>query len=297
MILTLFKMSRPANILIAIVTLAIGYYLLGVQPTLANGISSTSLMMQSLAFAFAIAFANIQNDVLDINSDKINRPTKPLICGKITIKKAKIAYVILCVLSIICGILDSAIQQVNIFVALFFVALIILLALYNKILKHIPLVKNMTVAFFCTTPFILCLICPIGVIETEEFSLDYIDKICLLYPAALFAFLFTCAREIYKDLEDETGDLKAGIMTFPLIVGSKVANKLACFICIFCLATLILPVLQGYYPVMFLIISTITIMPIVAFTLYYAHCKNYKRAQRLLKVAMAIGLLALVVSC
>jgi 4-hydroxybenzoate polyprenyltransferase len=111
----------------------------------------------------------------------------------------------------------------------------------------------------------------------------------------MFAFLLTTAREIYKDLEDEIGDLKAGIMTFPLIAGAPTARRLAGFICIFCWALLPLPVVQGFYPTLFLIITAAVLTPTFVAILIFAHMKNYRRAQKLVKVAMFAGLVALLV--
>jgi 4-hydroxybenzoate polyprenyltransferase len=111
----------------------------------------------------------------------------------------------------------------------------------------------------------------------------------------MFAFLLTTAREIYKDLEDEIGDLKAGIMTFPLIAGAPTARRLAGFICIFCWGLLPLPVVQGFYPTLFLIITATVLTPTFVAILVFAHKKNYRRAQKLVKVAMFAGLVALLV--
>ena len=101
----------------------------------------------------------------------------------------------------------------------------------------------------------------------------------------------------FKDLEDETGDLKAGIMTFPLIAGSDVARRLAGLITLFCWALLPLPVVQGFYPTMFLIVAGAIITPCVALIIVFAHKRNYRRSQKLVKVAMFAGLVALLVSC
>lgn len=297
MLLALIKMTRPVNIVIAMVTLVIGYYLLGQMPTHENGITWVSLILQAFGFAFAIAFANIQNDIWDLDSDRLNRPERPLVSGKVSIKAAKSAWIVMMTLTLICGIAESLLQRASFVSAIFFLILVVLLRTYNKILKHIPLLKNMTVAFLCATPLILCLFYPTGFKETEDFSLELSDKIGLLYPAMLFAFLLTTAREIYKDLEDETGDLKAGIMTFPLIAGAPTARRLAGFICIFCWAILPLPVVQGYYPTLFLIITGAIFTPTILSILIFAHKRNYRRAQKLVKVAMFAGLIALVVSC
>jgi len=297
MLLALFKMIRPVNIVIAVVTLSIGYYLLSAMPVQEGGISWISLILQSLGFAFAIGFANIQNDMWDLESDRLNRPERPLVQGKVTIKVAKCTWVVLLILTLACGIADSLYTKTNWTACIFFVLLSGLLIAYNRFLKHIPLLKNMSVGLLCATPLVLCLFYPAGVSETEDFSMEAIDKIGFLYPAMLFAFLLTTAREIYKDLEDETGDLKAGIMTFPLIAGSSTARRLAGFICLFCWAILPLPVVQGFYPTLFLIVAGAALTPITAIILVQAHRKNYRAAQKLVKVAMFAGLVALLVSC
>ena len=279
------------------VTLAIGYYLLSAMPTNQGGIEWISLILQTLGFAFAIGFANIQNDIWDLETDRLNRPERPLVSGKISVTAAQRAWIVLLILTIACGFADSIITKTNWTASIFFILLSALLIVYNKWLKHIPLLKNMTVALLCATPLILCFFYPAGISETENFTMDSADKIGFLYPAMLFAFLLTTAREIYKDLEDETGDLKAGIMTFPLIAGAPTARRLAGFICLFSWAILPLPVVQGYYPTLFLIITDAVFTPTILAILVFAHKHNYRRAQKLVKVAMFAGLVALVVSC
>ena len=296
MLAALVKMSRPVNIVIAMVTLAIGYYLLSALPVNQGGIGWVPLVLQALGFAFAIAFANIQNDVLDLASDKLNRPERPLVSGKVSVTAARRAWIVLLALTIACGLADSIIAT-NGTACIFFILLSGLLIAYNKWLKHIPLLKNMTVAFLCATPLILCLFYPTGHKESIESMLGISNKIGLLYPAMLFAILLTTAREIYKDLEDETGDLKAGIMTFPLIAGAPTARRLAGLICLFTWAILPLPVAQGYYPMLFLIITGIAFTPAVIAILVFANKRKYRNAQKLVKIAMFAGLIALVVSC
>lgn len=72
----LFKMTRPVNIVIAIITLLVGYTLLQHNPTL------PVLILQMLGFATAIGFANIQNDILDLECDKLSHPERPLLPAK-----------------------------------------------------------------------------------------------------------------------------------------------------------------------------------------------------------------------
>lgn len=295
MIKTLFKMTRPVNIVIAIITLVVGYFLLGEISFAANAVdalcvSVPAIILQALGFAFAIGFANIQNDILDFESDKKNRPERPLPSGKISMKTAKAAWILMMALCIACGLFDGLITGA------FFVLLCLLLVAYNKKLKHIPLLKNMTVAFLCMTPLILNLLYPTGLQETDIDGIDILTRLGLLYPAMMFAFLLTTAREIYKDLEDESGDLMAGIMTFPIIAGAPTARRLACALIAFTWLLLPLPVMQGYYPLRFLAMTLAALTPAFVYIIAQAKKQNYRKAQSATKAAMFMGLMALIVS-
>lgn len=294
MLATIFKMTRPVNIVIAVVTLFIGYFLQGVLDLGASDIPAYSLVLQALGFALAIGFGNIQNDVLDFESDKKNRPDRPLPSGRISVGTAKTAWIVMAVLTVVCGLADGILSGAYATPSLFFAALVLLLIAYNKKLKHIPLLKNMTVAFLCTTPLILNLLYTVVVIDKT--TIAFSARLGSLYPAMLFAFLLTTAREIYKDLEDESGDLKAGIMTFPLIAGAPTARRLAGALAIFSWLLLPLPVVQGYFSKWFLIVAAATLTPTLGAAIISAHQKNYHRAQGLIKIAMFLGLIALVVS-
>ncbi|SHL23881.1 4-hydroxybenzoate polyprenyltransferase/geranylgeranylglycerol-phosphate geranylgeranyltransferase [Fibrobacter sp. UWH5] len=290
MLMTLIKMTRPVNIVIAVVTLFIGYFLQGVLDFGASDVPAYSLVLQALGFALAIGFGNIQNDVLDFESDKLNRPERPLPSGKISLKAANASWITMIVLTIVCGFADSLISGT------FFVALALLLIAYNKKLKHIPLLKNMTVAFLCTTPLILTLIYPIIPRETDIEPMSLSAKFGFLYPAMMFAFLLTTVREIYKDLEDESGDLMAGIITFPIAAGAPTARRLAGAILVFTWMLLPLPTIQGYYSTIFLILTLATLTPTFATILIQTQKQNYRKSQKLVKISMFVGLIALVIS-
>ena len=108
MFVELFKMTRPKNIVIAIITLVVGYALFGSFPDPYTYIGKGNidhfvlfnpgwiiLVLQAIGFAFAIGFANIQNDILDLDSDKMNRPERPLVTGKVSVKAARRAWIIM----------------------------------------------------------------------------------------------------------------------------------------------------------------------------------------------------------
>ena len=311
---TLFKMTRPVNIVIAIITLIVGYALLRHFPT------TPVLIIQMLGFASAIGFANIQNDFLDLESDKLNRPNRPLVTGKVSIKTARITCYILAVISLLCGLGDSIVQNIRFmdvvkdvehaldfgwmgavilsFPMWFFTLLCALLVAYNRKLKHSPALKNIVVAFLCTTPLLYAV--------QHFFNFSYHSNpeevMWSIIPAIPFALLLTIAREIYKDLEDMAGDQKAGIMTFPLIAGEKIARRLAGDIIIFTWISLPIPVFfldklfSHNYPPIFLVLTAISLTPCFAIALISASSQNYSRAQLFTKFAMLFGLISLIVS-
>lgn len=269
---SLFKMTRPGNILIAVVSLAVGYFL-------SNGkFSSAVFCADALAFAASIAFGNLLNDILDIESDRENCPGRPLPSGKVSLATAKASCAICAVLCLFSASL-GAFQFSRIS---FFVAILIALFLYDRFLKRVPLVKNLTVAFLCTTPIVRAAFLP---------EADFRP----LAAASLFAFVFTLAREILKDLEDESGDLKAGVFTFPLIAGDFRAQVLSSALLLFGALSLPVPVMLGWFRPAFLL-SLIPILPVCLSICQKIFRKDFTSAKKWTKASMVIGIFALVLN-
>ena len=95
MFIALLKMSRLNNAIIAIATLAAGYFLSHCI------FSAQTFFADLIAFTMAISVGNIHNDLLDIETDKLNRPTRPLPSGKISIKTTKISILILSIFTLL----------------------------------------------------------------------------------------------------------------------------------------------------------------------------------------------------
>ena len=269
---SLFQMARLGNILIAEITLAAGIFL-------SQGIFTLrGIAANAIAFAFAIAFGNILNDIFDLEIDKINRPSRPLPAGKISVRSAKIFADICAAITLAAGFISPS-PTTHL---LFFFALLILLFFYDKNIKRIPLIKNVCVAILCTTPLMRSLFLP----QANFYP---------IYTAIGFAFLFTFAREIFKDLEDTQGDLNAGIITFPLVVGENKASLFASLLLLFSLLSIPIPVAIGWMPRSFLW-TLIPLIPLVFFTCRFSQKKQYRTAQKLTKSSMVVGLFFLIFS-
>lgn len=278
-ILALFEMSRPANAIIALVTLGAGYFLSAVPTEGGPGFTSLQLLADCIAMALAIAFANIHNDILDIKSDRINRPDRPLPAGLITIRAATFGAIATVVMALAMALLPTVQHASHL---IFYTALFAGLFLYNRFLKHVPLLKNMVVAFMCTTPLLRMFL-------YSDFRFEP------LYPAIGFAFLYTLAREIVKDLEDVSGDMKAGICTFPIAAGEAKAKMLATMLVAMTWLLLPAPALFNWYPATFLL-ALLPLTPITVAIIISIFKKNFHKASKLIKIAMFCGLVALLIA-
>jgi 4-hydroxybenzoate polyprenyltransferase/geranylgeranylglycerol-phosphate geranylgeranyltransferase len=235
--------------------------------------------MEAISFMAMISFGNIHNDIYDIHIDAINKPNHPLQSGDVSVPIANaligVFFAIPVIVSI--GVLNSM------FHSAFFALILLLLFTYNRWFKSIPIVKNLTVALLCTTPLILA-------VYFQE------DKASLIYPVILFAFFFTFIRELVKDIEDLPGDFKENLITFPVLVGEKRARSFATVMMILSLHTLIVPVLSGVYSPSFFVFANIPVTVILLFSLSKLKNKKYKTSQKLIKLAMLIGIIGLVLS-
>lgn len=271
--LSLFEMSRPGNILIALLTLAVGCWISG-------GNASPALLAADMtAFAFAIAFGNVLNDVFDLSIDRTSHPERPLPSGKTSVFAALLFCAVAFVLAMVPALFHGVCQF---FHAAFYTALFALLFLYDRFFKKIPLFKNATVAFLCTTPLLRVAFYP----EANRHP---------LLVAIGFAFLLTLAREIIKDLEDMEGDRNARIVTFPILVGKFPAQALASALLVLVFFCIPVPVFLAWLPETFLLFA-IPFFPFCLSIVRETARGNFRRAQKLAKASMPVGLTALVLA-
>lgn len=266
-------MIRPGNIFIALCTYAVGIALAQISA------EPFPILADLIAFAFAIAFGNVLNDLLDIEIDRVSHPERPLPAGKVSVFAAKI-FTAACALG---TLLPAALPNFRAIEHLgFYAALLLFLALYDFWLKKIPLIKNVSVALLCTTPLLRLLPFESATVEP-------------LYAAAAFAFPLTLSREIFKDLEDVEGDFKSGIFTFPTVTGERPATLLACLILGYTVLSVPVPVFLDWLGAPFLF-SWLGLIPLAALAVRKAFRKEYRAAQKLVKIMMLCGIVFLILA-
>ena len=268
------RLVRPANALIAAAAVWLGWASLRLQP------EAWLALWGSLSMLLLVAAGNADNDVRDVETDRINRPRRPIPSGHITVGAARAAATALYLGAVLLAWIGSP------FHGGLAMAMAMLLWLYNRFLKGKPLSGNLAVS----------LLCGLAVYFVElplliDFPLEAHDSL----PAALFAFLATFAREVVKDAEDVAGDRAAGHRTFAVTSGAGAARKLAFATVALILALLPFPALFFGYGRAYSLTAIILAGPLVFVILRELSRPDadFTRAQKLLKGLMLAGMVSL----
>lgn len=271
------RLVRPGNALIAAAAVWLGWACLSLRPEwqLAFWGSFSMLLM--------VGGGNADNDALDLDTDRINRPQRPIAAGHIGRGAAWATAFSLYAGAILCAWWGSPLH------GLLAVAMAALLVTYNRALKGRPLAGNLAVS----------LLCGLAVYFVElplliDFPLTTTDSL----PAAVFAFLATFARELVKDAEDVAGDRAAGHRTYAVVRGTEATRILALASVLLLLALIPIPVLwfgyHGSWLALIVILGTPLLIPLLR-TLAHrnAGALHFARAQKLLKYFMLAGMISI----
>lgn len=167
----------------------------------------------------------IINDVLDYETDLINKPEKVIVNKFISAKNALMLYHLNNFFGLIISVYLAYHIQ-NIPLVLIYPGAVCLLFLYSKYLKKKVILGNLTVAVFCAFVAGIVLFAErkgFFQLPTEEFQ--FVKIIFTAY--FVFAFLSTIYREIIKDIEDFKGDLQTDCETLPIKYGISIAKTTA----------------------------------------------------------------------
>ncbi len=268
----IIKIIRPLNFLITIISVIVAAII-----CLPAKIPGLHVILAAFAASLVMASGNIINDIYDIDIDRVNKPLRPLPSGKISIKEAYIYYFVLIAASVL---ISSLLNEKAIAIVL---VSILILFIYSKYLKRIPLVGNVTVAFLTGLVFIY------GGIVVE-------NPVAAIVPA-VFAFLINFIREIVKDVEDVEGDRQAGVITFPIKFGSRKSKLFISLITISLILYTLYPFITQLYKIEYFVIVMVIVNPILVYCSKILFedesVKNLKRISNLLKLDMVFGLIAI----
>ena len=238
------------------------------------------------------------NDIYDIESDKINKPGKVYISTIISIKSGLFLYFLTSITGLILGFYLSINKNLN-HLSGFFIVIVILLFIYTKILKKLPLIGNIIVALLVSLPIFLVYEFDHSMISIKDIF-DNLFLSIIIFFYLLFAFLTTLIREIIKDLQDIKGDNKFKLKTLPIMIGNKRTINFVVFLSFLLQLLLLLVLIDSFKNDYYLIlIFSITLSLLVAYLIYKLRVpfKNnpYQLLSSLMKIIMLVGVLSMTI--
>ncbi len=281
------RLIRWPNIVIMIFIQVTGFFVY-TQPAWPHSSSEGYRFLMQLILMTSIAATSgyYINDLLDRDADRHNGRKNVLNTGEISPKLVRRNYI----LGIAIGLLFSINLTKWSFHFLWIYAVVtLLLWLYSKYLKRLPLIGNLVVSFFCAG-VVLILWTPVHPIAKMPGE---------LWVLAAFAFLITLIREIVKDIEDQYGDSQAGDLTLPIVLGTYATKFVVIILLITCVVGLLLPQVRASFkdPIVFIFwLGTQALLLFVEmyFILKAKEKSHYHFVSTLLKVAMLTGTLFIV---
>jgi 4-hydroxybenzoate polyprenyltransferase len=284
------RLIRFNNLLIIILTLfIIRFKLFEKFDILKNSIFNiTDFILFNLSIVLIAASGYIINDILDYNTDLINKPNKQIINKKISRKKALIFYFAFNIIALILGsYLSIKLNKPELI--FYFITAITLLYIYSKFLKRIAIIGNLTVSFLTVFPILILIwIENTRTILNEEFII-YWEVI------VFFAFLLNFIREIIKDVQDYEGDLKTNMKTLPIIAGKVIGLTVSQMLSFFAIMFLIPIIVYFHLEIKnyFVSLSLTFLMVLLLYHLLSLTTETLKKAINLIKIGMLIGLLTI----
>jgi len=188
------KLIRIKNGILFVIAIMVGGYVYEIE--------LMNILIISLLYFCGLSQANVFNDIFDTQTDRINRPNRPLPSGKVSLRNARLLGVILT----IGFVLFSS------FLGIKYMLLAILVTIlnhqYTPIMKPRVFIGNIYVSIMLASPFVL-------------YAILSVEKPVIGYYLCVGTFLLMIAREILKDVEDIDGDKVVGMKTLPIVFGKE----------------------------------------------------------------------------
>ena len=262
------ELLRPINGLIAFISVFLG-------AVFANGSFTSSTLIVAISAFLVLSAGNAINDFCDYQIDGINKPMRPIPSQRIQRQHALIFSLILLLIGLLLGFFTDSIQAIVIVTIVS-----ITLFLYAVWLKKTPLIGNVVVGALTGVTFIA------GGVTVRSMK-------GAIVPAA-FAFLFTTAREIIKDIEDIEGDVALGAGTIAVRWGKQVAALVASVFMLALIFFSLVPYLLGLFSWIYLVMVTVGVDFVLIFLLVQlwrdTSKENCAKIQQWMKLDIFVGL-------
>ncbi len=182
-------------------------------------LSAFQILLLLLGPAFLSTGTMFHNDITDLESDKVNRPKKPVPAGILKEKTVYYLGIVFMISSIFLGTFVNYFDSgaLNWECGLLTLFLVVIGLYYNYYGKHHGIFGHMAVAI------------AVGVIPYWGGLAVFPNQPLLMLPLSIAIFFQETGREIMVCAGDYVGDLKAGFKTTPVRHGRKRSMKIALF--------------------------------------------------------------------
>jgi 4-hydroxybenzoate polyprenyltransferase len=231
------KLIRFQNLLmIALMQCIIRYGFLKLQKV-ELALADWQFALLVLSTIFIAAGGYIINDIMDQETDSINRPNQVIVGRSISESMAYNLYFGFTIAGALIGFyLSNLIYRDNFFGI--FIITSLLLYIYATSFKQIAVIGNILVSLALALSVIIVGLFDIIPATDQVNRFQMMLWLELLFDYAVFAFLLNFIREIIKDLEDIKGDYNQGMRTLPIVLGVSRTAKVVAVITV--IATVIL---------------------------------------------------------
>jgi len=258
--------------------------------------SDVEFLALSISVILITAGGYVVNDIFDVEADKINKPKKVIITQSISKKQGWTFYIVLNCIGVFLGLYLSFNSQL-ISLSYYFIGTFLLLFLYSKYLKRLPLIGNLLISILVSMPMFLVYEFQNSLaIKNNMFTNLFLFIVISQY--ILFAFLSTFVREIIKDIEDVKGDYNLKMKTLPILLGRKRTRNIAIVFTMIFFSFLILTLKEAINSTMYYLLTIILIgiflVSLFIYKLWNAETKNqFHYLSNLMKIIMLLGILSM----
>ncbi len=288
------RIIRPLNCVMTAVAVLIG----GLLVAELGALVFAEKIYIAMAATFLIAGAgNAINDYVDLESDRINKPKRPIPSGQIGKRWALLFSILLFLVGVfLAGFINWLAFGIAVFNSLLLIA-------YSLSFQNKLLLGNISISYLVGSGFL--------------FGGIALGNLFLPLLLMLLAFFANLSREIVKDLEDIEGDRKsflkriaAGIKKsiaerfgftgggVELKYGRKKLKMVAGFSLLLAIAISPLPYMLGILGLSYLIILIPTDLIFLISALFLTKVgsrKGFHRISKMIKLGMLLGLIAFIV--
>lgn len=231
------------------------------------GLPDGQAVLAAISVACAIVFAQATNDIVDMDLDRHDKPTRPLPSGRVSLAAAwRVAGA-----SAIAGLALAFLLQHAL--AIFMCAVLASSWLYSRYWKSTVLLGNFVVAAITSSTVIYGILAVKGTITLH---------VALLQT---FVFLVALTLEVVKTARDALGDEVAGATTFATRYGVRPSAMLAAGLCALIVPVAFAPTFQARHRLAYAIVVGVGIA-----TPALAAATSLARAHRVLDLIMPLRL-------